>query len=74
MVRREKKRLLRSPAILVVVFAVLLAMTGLVYTHWSTTARVEGQSNTGGISNVVPLPPMGTCFSVSLSKWDHWTR
>lgn len=45
----DARRLWKSPAVLLVVFAVLVAMTGIVYTHWFTQATVQGNVDTGGV-------------------------
>ncbi len=48
--QRRLTRLLRSPAFLLVLVVVLIAAVGIVYAHWSTTAEVRGQVNTGNVA------------------------
>ncbi len=43
------KKRLRSPAVMLVVFAMVITTAGIVYAHWTTTSAIEGQINTGNI-------------------------
>lgn len=44
-----KRRWWGKPAILLVVFAVLIAVGGLAYAHWTTSSYIEGSINTGNV-------------------------
>lgn len=44
-----KRRWAKSPAVLLVAFAMLVVSAGLVYAHWTSTSRIEANVNTGGM-------------------------
>lgn len=43
------KKRLRSPAVLLVAFAMVIATAGVVYAHWSSTSRIEANVNVGNM-------------------------
>ncbi len=58
MAKRSRKRLLRSPAVLVVALVTVLGLSGLAYALWVTTLTSEGNVHTGGVA--VAWYDMGT--------------
>lgn len=45
----KRKNLLLRPPVLVVMVALLLAVSGVLYAHWNTSLNLDGQVSTGGI-------------------------
>ncbi len=43
------KKRLRSPAVLLVAFAMVLVAAGIGYAHWTSTSRIEANVNTGNM-------------------------
>ena len=43
------KKRLRSPAVLLTVFAMVLVVAGIGYAHWTSVTRIEGNINTGNM-------------------------
>lgn len=43
------KKRLRSPAVLLVVFAMVLVAAGIGYAHWTSTSRIEANVNVGNM-------------------------
>ncbi len=43
------KKRLRSPAILLTVFAMVLVVAGVAYAHWTSTSRIEANVNVGNM-------------------------
>ncbi len=43
------KKRLRSPAVLLVAFAMVVVTAGVVYAHWTSTSSIQGNINTGNI-------------------------
>ena len=43
------KKRLRSPAVLLVVFAMVLVVAGIAYAHWTSVTRIEGNINMGNM-------------------------
>lgn len=45
----NKRRWFKSPAVLLVVFAMVVTTAGIVYAHWTSTSRVQVDINTGNM-------------------------
>ncbi len=43
------KKRLRSPAVLLVAFAMVIAAAGVAYAHWTSTSRIEANVNVGNM-------------------------
>ena len=43
------KKRFRSPAVLLVAFAMIVVTAGVVYAHWTSTSRIEANINTGSM-------------------------
>jgi hypothetical protein len=43
------KKRFRSPAVLLVAFAMVVVTAGVVYAHWTSTSRIEANINTGNM-------------------------
>jgi hypothetical protein len=79
---RGKGHWYRSPAVLLVVFAMVVTTAGLVYAHWSTTSRIEANINTGNLDvgwgdvatnddgDVANDPTMTDDQSIPVDGWD----
>jgi hypothetical protein len=49
MATRRRRSLLRRPAILLVAFASIIALSGVVYAHWFAETHIQGSVNTGNV-------------------------
>ncbi len=65
MAKRSRKRLLRSPAVLVVALVTVLGLSGLAYAFWFTTLTIEGNVNTGNV---------GMSWQDAWTDDDGWVR
>ena len=77
--RKQRPVLLRAPG-LAILLVLLVATAGLVYAHWTTQLRVDGQINTGGLyvewqgawTNDDGVPDPNDNENVASPAYDFW--